>query len=197
MQLFWILLKAHNSHSDSFECVPCRSTAFFRYGIRAEQGPTPVLLLLFFCLLRPLVENGVHVDLKQGRGAPWGRGEEGGDDSFVGRAYFTNLLSGKQRSQECWHGDIRGRGHLHCQGVWGWADSSLLPYTSIKRPSAPPTHLPGGADGQEGVGPAGEHSLPVDQQHADVVLALRLQGAVSTGITGLGLAASRRPGIGC
>lgn len=68
-----------------------------------------------------------------------------------------------------------------------------LPYTSIKRPSAPPTHLPGGADGQEGVGPAGEHSLPVDQQHADVVLALRLQGAVSTGITGLGLAASRRP----
>lgn len=72
-----------------------------------------------------------------------------------------------------------------------------LPYTSIKRPSAPPTHLPGGADGQEGVGPAGEHSLPVDQQHADVVLALRLQGAVSTGITGLGLAASRRPGIGC
>lgn len=72
-----------------------------------------------------------------------------------------------------------------------------LPYTSIKRPSAPPTHLPGGADGQEGVGPAGEHSLPVDQQHADVVLTLRLQGAVSTGITGLGLAASRRSGIGC
>lgn len=87
-------------------------------------------------------------------------------------------------------------------GGVGWADSSLFPTHQSNAPQSrpakvPPTHLPGGADGQEGVGPAGEHSLPVDQQHADVVLALRLQGAVSTGITGLGLAASRRPGIGC
>lgn len=105
---------------------------------QSRTGGNSSFIITFFCLSRPLVENGVHVDLKQGRGAPWGRGEEGGDGSFVGRAYFTNLLSGKQRSQECWHGDIWGRGRLHCQGVWGWADSSLFPTHQSNPPQPRP-----------------------------------------------------------
>lgn len=63
-----------------------------------------------------------------------------------------------------------------------------VPWDALLATRAPPhlaetrPHLSRGADGQEGVGTTGEHPLPVNEQHPDVVLALHLRRESSTGI---------------